>query len=362
MYNAEKYVGECLDSILAQTFDDYEVIVVDDCSKDNSAAVVESYIPKFNGKLQLVRSEVNSGGAATPRNIALKLARGEYLMFIDSDDAITKTATKELISIAQDNDADILYCERFYVSPENHLFFDKNNIDGLSNPNSDFVTKITPITEDFREKIINFSKKSFHGYSWLYFIRRKLIVKNNLYFPKMVFAEDLVFAFLVICFARKIFRIPNITYTYRKRKDSTTGNWSSIEKHVKLWVNTALQSVALLDKFMANFEIFQIQQQLKYITFGRFFEFVGTALGIYSKVPAFQLDALLRRELEQIGNSTALTAFLFSRMNIFNVNLIQQQNLIRQQQAQIQQLKSQIQSMQQAQPTFQLNSEDIFKI
>ena len=49
MYNSEKYIGECLDSILAQTFTDYEVIVVDDCSTDNSREVVESYLPKFNG-------------------------------------------------------------------------------------------------------------------------------------------------------------------------------------------------------------------------------------------------------------------------------------------------------------------------
>ena len=50
MYNTEKYIGECLDSILAQTFQDFEVIVVDDCSTDNSAAIVESYLPKFNAK------------------------------------------------------------------------------------------------------------------------------------------------------------------------------------------------------------------------------------------------------------------------------------------------------------------------
>ena len=48
MYNAEKYIGECLDSILAQTFQDFEVIIVDDCSTDNSCAIVESYLPKFN--------------------------------------------------------------------------------------------------------------------------------------------------------------------------------------------------------------------------------------------------------------------------------------------------------------------------
>ena len=49
MYNAEKYIGECLDSILAQTFQDYEVIVVDDCSTDNSRAIVQNYLPKFDG-------------------------------------------------------------------------------------------------------------------------------------------------------------------------------------------------------------------------------------------------------------------------------------------------------------------------
>ena len=50
MYNTEKYIGECLDSILAQTFQDFEVIIVDDCSTDNSVAIVESYLPKFNAK------------------------------------------------------------------------------------------------------------------------------------------------------------------------------------------------------------------------------------------------------------------------------------------------------------------------
>ena len=56
MYNVEKYVGACLDSLLAQTFQDFEVIVVNDCSTDNSAAVVESYIPKFNGRLTLSKN------------------------------------------------------------------------------------------------------------------------------------------------------------------------------------------------------------------------------------------------------------------------------------------------------------------
>ena len=69
MYNAEKYIGECLDSILAQTFQDFEVIVVDDCSTDKSCDVVESYLPKFNRggveKLSLLHCSFNSGNQVT---------------------------------------------------------------------------------------------------------------------------------------------------------------------------------------------------------------------------------------------------------------------------------------------------------
>lgn len=82
MYNVEKYVGFCLESVLAQTFHDYEVIVIDDCSKDNSCTIVESYKSKFGGKLKLIRSKKNSnifGGS--PRNIGVKNSSGEYLFF-----------------------------------------------------------------------------------------------------------------------------------------------------------------------------------------------------------------------------------------------------------------------------------------
>ena len=121
MYNVEKYIGECLNSILAQTFADYEVIVVDDCSTDKSCDIVESYLPKFNSggveKLQLIRSKENSGGAGIPRNIGIRYSCGKYLFITDSDDAITETALEELYTSAKKFDADIVHCEKWYVAP-----------------------------------------------------------------------------------------------------------------------------------------------------------------------------------------------------------------------------------------------------
>ena len=119
MYNAEKYIGECLESILAQTFQDFEVIVVDDCSTDKSRDIVESYMTKFNRnleRLKLIRSKVNSGGhVGTPRNIGTKRAIGKYIYFMDSDDAFIDDAMENLYNTAEKFGADVVHCDRRYL-------------------------------------------------------------------------------------------------------------------------------------------------------------------------------------------------------------------------------------------------------
>ena len=96
LYNAEKYIGACLESLANQTFQDFEVIVADDCSTDKSAMVVKSFISTFGDRLRLVKLSKNSGVPSTPRNFALKKARGKYVYYLDSDDLLTPTAFEEL--------------------------------------------------------------------------------------------------------------------------------------------------------------------------------------------------------------------------------------------------------------------------
>jgi len=89
LYNAERYIGELLDSILAQTFQNFEVVIVDDCSTDNSRQVVESYLPSFNvGRndiLKIIKTKKNSGNPGTPSNIGIKNSRGKYIFLLDND-------------------------------------------------------------------------------------------------------------------------------------------------------------------------------------------------------------------------------------------------------------------------------------
>ncbi len=118
MYNAERYVAECLDSLLAQTFTDFEVIVVDDCSTDSSVAVVESYLERFGGRLKLMRTIKNTGSGTEPRNFGLAYSRGEYVYFMDNDDAVTPSALEELYTHAKNFDADVVQCEKYYEIPD----------------------------------------------------------------------------------------------------------------------------------------------------------------------------------------------------------------------------------------------------
>ena len=171
MYNTEKYIGECLDSILAQTFDDYEVIVVDNCSTDNSAAIVESYVQKFEGKLQLVYEKIHSESSGTPRNTGIKISRGEYIMFVDSDDVITNTALEELYPIAKKFDAEVIYCEKYYTTAEEKIPKDKNYlIEEFGwkwlNPTIDFTDKPITMTENLSERLRKFVNHEIWTSAW----------------------------------------------------------------------------------------------------------------------------------------------------------------------------------------------------
>ena len=149
LYNAEKFVGECLESLLQQSFQDFEIIVVDDCSTDNSVKVVESYQKFFGDKLKIFSTKKNSGSPGTPSNLGVKFSRGEYIFFMDNDDAITKTALEELYLLAKNFSADVVNCEKyFYVQTEQNLL-GRNDYKITWYNSQDFVDAPTLLSENF---------------------------------------------------------------------------------------------------------------------------------------------------------------------------------------------------------------------
>ncbi len=275
----------------------------------------------------------------------MRFARGEYLMFVDSDDAITNTALEELYTIAKKFDADVIHCEKFYRAQDN-IKIDKPNLKIVSNM-KDFVSTPALMPENIIERIVYFSMLKFDWSTWLNFIRRDFVMKNNLEFPDYKVCEDAIFAIFCLCLAKKIVRVPNVAYIYRARDDSATQfALLSAEEKLNRWGDFFLRGIPLIDKFMNKLATFKDHAEYKYAVYNLLMDTQSAPiLNAYAQIPAFRFEKWIRTKIETIENGSALTAFLFSRANLCNLRMIQQQNFIRQQQQQIQQLQEQLQKL-----------------
>ena len=215
MYNTEEYIGECLDSLLAQTFQDFEVIVVDDCSTDNSVKIVEEYAPKFKGRLKLAKTETNSGGGGNiPRNIGLLLARGNYVYFMDADDIILGTALEILYKAAILYDAEVVYTSYWYrLNAPNDVYLCK---DGASRKLPGIQTEFTIDDPNTNLSRLLFEPGEGNNQgAWTKLVKRDLLIKNKIFFPNITNSGDFVWVIHLYCHARRFLRIATPIYFYR---------------------------------------------------------------------------------------------------------------------------------------------------
>lgn len=206
IYKAERYIARCLDSVKAQSFTDFEVIMIDDGSPDCSAEIAERYTadPRF----KLYRQENMGVGAV--RNCGLSLARGEYIAFVDSDDRIMPHHLDKLYKAARENSADIVCCGCCFCSERGgHL-------------RSGIIKKRSGVYN--AERLIGNILRdiSVRRYMCTYLWRRSLFTDNSISFPKRFFEDTCVIPMLFY-HAEKIAVIADATYIYTRRSDSITG-------------------------------------------------------------------------------------------------------------------------------------------
>ena len=114
VYNVEKYIRKCMDTVMNQTFRDYEVIVVNDETPDNSMKIVQEYVDAFPGMIQVIHQKNTRQGGA--RNNGVTKARGEYLLFVDSDDYVATTMLETVDARLKANPCDVLVLRRDLLS------------------------------------------------------------------------------------------------------------------------------------------------------------------------------------------------------------------------------------------------------
>jgi len=126
MYNAEKYIQETIESVLAQTYTNWEMIIVDNCSTDKSKEIVQNFITQDH-RIQLIELDRNSGGPAHPRNIGIEHAKGEYIAFLDADDVWLKDKLKKQIRYIMNAKCDIVQTFANAIDTQSKIIGKLNN-------------------------------------------------------------------------------------------------------------------------------------------------------------------------------------------------------------------------------------------
>ena len=345
MYNAERYIADCLDSLLAQTFTNFEVIVVDDCSTDSSCAIVESYAPKFGGRLTLTHTETNSGQGSFPRNRGLMLSRGEYVYFVDNDDLITKTALEEMYTLAQEYDADVVYFDGHYDA-DNALKEIKPTNYKLA------VSAPTLEPEALPERIRRISQGRYTLPTWDKLVRRRLLVENKISFPNCRPSEDDIWTFGLVFYAKNFLRVPNKVYIRRKSEGSIMRAGKTPLQTINFWLSPILLGLKHLDELMRRHEFFQQNPQYRYAVLDMFVQWKFNAIFRASQYATpHEIYAALKQEYgDRLGEYDVLIPALATALNtqqkIFFADRQKFQQFAAQAQARIAQLEAELKQLQ----------------
>lgn len=216
VYNSEKYLSKCINTILNQSFDNYEIIIVEDGSTDNSGEIADQ-LSNNDSRIKVIH--VENGGAGKARNIGIAAAKGEYILFIDSDDYIEKDSLliiyKNILNTNK-NDLYLLKGKKIY----NHskpvdldTFSDYNYFNSLISKN------------DILNYLSNLSK--YPGSPCTKTFKKDFLFNNNIKFTEGNIAEDLIFIFKSILYADTI-KIINSDYYYYKQDVSDSVTHSNI--------------------------------------------------------------------------------------------------------------------------------------
>ncbi|MFH4969057.1 glycosyltransferase [Gaetbulibacter sp. M240] len=210
IYNTSNSLKKCLDSLLLQTFQNIEVIMVNDGSSDNSEEICLNYT-KNNTRFKYFFKE--NGGLSSARNFGILKAQGDYIFFLDSDDYIAPNSGELLFKAANENQADIVNFGYFYVK------------DKLEDKRQSVLPKNTILNHSDILELLKYDtvKNKFLWFSWTYFIKTSFLMKNNILFKENVLlGEDSDFNLRLLLTANKIYNISDPLYFYVYNENSLT--------------------------------------------------------------------------------------------------------------------------------------------
>ncbi len=251
VYNVRQYLNKCLESIISQTYENTEIIIIDDCSTDGSSDICDEYKVNYPN-IKVIHNSKNEG-VSYSRNKGIELSTGEYILFVDSDDYIEtdliEKATKELRDECMRHTVDtvcfgfktiderqnILSKEEAILWPEKYInktgIFD-GYIDSLVVSKKDVEYWFSHQEKSYYETIHKYKKM---GSCWRFLLSKEVIIRNNILFKENISrGEDIIFMITYLLFSNGIVNISEYLYNYVQRNTSSMHTYVNIQKKIDL--------------------------------------------------------------------------------------------------------------------------------
>lgn len=271
VYNVEKYLRQCLDSVINQTYKDIEIICVNDASIDSSAEILKEY-EKKDDRMKILQNEQNLKAGLT-RNRGLEIATGDYIHFLDSDDWLELNAY-ELLQQNLENLPDIVY-------------FLWNNVDAKNNK----ITQSKTINGNFQYRVAILEQSSVNVWHGLF--KREFLLSNSLLFNDYNYMEDLVFSYKAVCLAKDIRFMNSHLLNYR------TNNNNSLIGNFHKYPHCAIASYNTIYEFSKILPAIERDATLALL--------LNTVL--YRLIGSFVMNELSLKKLKNFTDNIDLTVF-----------------------------------------------------
>lgn len=226
VYNVEKYIDKCLDSLVNQTIDNYEIIIVVDGSKDNSIEIVKKYKELYPGLITFYETE--NHGLSAARNYGLERANGEYVGFVDSDDCVNIEMYDKMYNYAIKSNYDIVVCDYYQITD-----------------NGNNLKKLEIEENDTRQNIVIKSKP----YAWNKIYKRNIFNEFNIKFPEGLIFEDVCTVYPLLIQVNKIGYIDEPLYNY------TFNRTDSIMKNKKIDCMAMLKILKIFNNYCRKYNL-----------------------------------------------------------------------------------------------------------
>lgn len=216
VYNVEDYIEKCLNSLVNQTLEDIEIIIVNDGSKDNSENIIKSFLSRYPQKIKYLKKE--NGGLSDARNYGIPYATGEYIAFLDSDDYVELDTYENMYNLAKKENSDMVECNFIWEYPKKI----KKDIGKKYSGKHETIEKIRVV-------------------AWNKLIKRQVIEKSKIQFPKGYRYEDVEFTYKLIPYLENISFLKEPCIHYIQRQNSISNMQNERTKEIFVVLNNVIK-------------------------------------------------------------------------------------------------------------------------